>query len=98
MRGRTADPFALKSGDAKKLQQLLRDGDLAQRVARRARILLARNQGRGIGQIAAKVDLERTTVWRVCQRYQDDGLSAALYDAPRSGRPRFFSPTGVLAD
>jgi hypothetical protein len=44
------------------------------------------------------VDLERTTVWRVCQRYQDDGLSAALYDAPRSGRPRFFSPTGVLAD
>jgi hypothetical protein len=44
------------------------------------------------------VDQERTTVWRVCQRYQDEGLSAALYDAPRSGRPRVFSPARVLAD
>ena len=98
MRGRKADSFALKSNDAKKLQQFLREGDLAQRVAGQARILLARNQGRGIGQIAAKVDLERTTVWRVCLRHQDDGLSAALSDASQSGRPRFFSPTGVLAD
>lgn len=98
MRGRKADPFALKSGDAKKLQQLLRDGALAQRVARRARILLARHHGRGLGQIAAQVDQERTTVWRVCQRYQDEGLSAALYDASRSGRPRVFSPARVLAD
>ena len=98
MRGRKTKPFALKSGDAKKLRQLLRHGDLAQRVARRARILLARKQARSIGQIAAKVDQERTTVWRVCQRYQDGGLSAALYDASRSGRPCVFSPAAALAD
>jgi hypothetical protein len=32
-------------------------------------------------------------VWRVCERYRLYGLEAALYDAPRSGRPRVFSPS-----
>ena len=28
------------------------------------------------------------TPWRICQCYRDGDLQAALYDAPRPGRPR----------
>jgi hypothetical protein len=41
--------------------------------------------------LGEKVGHDTTTIWRVCERYRQDGLQAALYDAPRSGRPRVFS-------
>jgi hypothetical protein len=41
--------------------------------------------------MCGQVDQNRTTVWRVCERYRNTGLEAALYDAPRAGRPRVFS-------
>jgi hypothetical protein len=34
----------------------------------------------------------------VCERYRQGGLEAALYDAPRSGRPRVFSHTSMSED
>jgi transposase len=43
--------------------------------------------------LGEKVEQDAATIWRVCQRYRRDGLQAALHDAPRSGRPRVFSPT-----
>jgi transposase len=67
-------------------------------VAQRARILLACAQAQRPQQVAAKVDQHRTTIWRVCQRYRQAGLSAALYDAPRAGRPRIFSQAPTQAD
>ena len=97
MRGRKPKSVVLKPTDAKALRQLLRAGDLPQRVARRARILLARAQKERIEQVVTKVDQDRATVWRVCQRYAQTGLQAALYDAPRSGRPRVFFPAGSPA-
>jgi hypothetical protein len=38
-----------------------------------------------VGPTAERIDQHRTTVWRVCQRYNTVGL-LALYDAPRSRR------------
>ena len=92
MRGRKPEPLALKPKDEKTLQQLLRDGQTPIRIARRAQILLnCAKTGRRVLVVSDKVDQNRTTVWRVCERYREAGLAGALYDAPRSGHPRVFS-------
>ena len=92
MRGRNPDKFVLKRKDKLFLQELLRDGQTPLKVARRAQVLLNRtdNQERVIW-LGEKVERDPATLWRVCERYRQSGLEAALYDAPRSGRPRIFS-------
>lgn len=92
MRGRKPDPFLLKRKDKVALQALLRDGQTPLRVARRAQILLQRAAGQKqrVKALGERVALDAATIWRVCERYRTGGLDAALYDAPRSGRPRVF--------
>jgi hypothetical protein len=51
-----------------------------------------------VGQVAAKVEQDPATVWRVCERYRQGGLPAALYDAARSGRPRTFFQSPAQTD
>ena len=93
MRGHKPKPVKLKRKDVTELKGLLRDGHTLQRVAQRARILLARADGADVAAVATKVDQDPATVWRVCERYRRHGLQAALHDAPRTGRPRtFFQP------
>ncbi len=98
MRGRKPNPFKLKRKDVTELGCLLRDGHTPQRVAQRSRILLARAAGEGVAAVAAKVDQDPATIWRVCERYRRYGLQAALHDAPRSGRPRTFFQPPAQAD
>lgn len=93
MSGRVPEKFVLKRKDKTCLLELLRDGQTPLKVARRALILLGRATGeQSIATLGNKVEQDRTTIWRVCARYAEGGLEAALYDAPRSGRPRVFSP------
>lgn len=91
MRGRKPKKFELKAKDKAILQKLLRDGQTALRVARRAQILLRRaEQGQRVCALSGKVERNAATIWRICQRYRQGGLEAALYDATRSGRPPVF--------
>jgi len=93
MRGRKPDKFVLKPKDEVFLCELLRDGRTPLKVARRAQILLNRNdEQQRVVFLGEKVEQDAATIWRVCERYRQGGLEAALYDAPRSGRPRVFSP------
>ncbi len=99
MRGRQPDKFVLKRKDKALLLELLRDGHTPLKVARRALILLGRANGKqSIAALEEKIEQDRTTIWRVCERYAEGGLEAALYDAPRSGRPRVFSPERTPED
>jgi len=66
MRGRKPQPLILKKRDERELQQLLRRGNTALRVARRARILSARSGKVRLEYVADTVEQDRTTVWRVC--------------------------------
>ena len=94
MRGRKPELFVLKPKDEKALHELLQDGQTPWRVARRAQILLSRAvTDQRVMLVREQVELDRTTVWRVCERYRDAGLEAALYDASRVGHPRVFSRT-----
>ena len=99
MRGRNPDKFVLKRKDKIFLQELLRDGQIPLQVARRAQILLGRtDKQQRVILLRDKVDHSTATIWRVCERYRQSGLEAALYDAPRSGRPRVFSPRRTPSD
>ncbi|MGH9856836.1 MAG: helix-turn-helix domain-containing protein [Acidobacteriota bacterium] len=82
----------MKRKDKIALQELLRDGQTPLRVARRAQILLHRADGQHqrVKALGERVAQAAATIWRVCERYRTGGLEAALYDAPRSGRPRVF--------
>ncbi len=91
MRGRKPDKFELKPKDKTFLRELLRDGRTPLRVARRAQILLSRaDDQHRVMSLAEKFGQDASTIWGVCERYCLSGLQAALYDAPRSGRPRVF--------
>lgn len=91
MRGRKPDPFMLKPKDRAALHQLLRDGRTPLRVARRAQILLRRADAQQrVKALSESLEQDAATIWQVCERYRRGGLNAALYDAPRSGRPRVF--------
>ncbi len=99
MRGRRPDEFVLEPDDEAFLHKLLRDGQTPWKVARRAQILLSRNnEQQRVALLSDKVDQDTATIWRVCERYRLGGLEAALYDAPRSGRPRVFSPRRTHGD
>jgi hypothetical protein len=92
MRGRQPDKFKLKPKDKALLRELLRDGQLPLRVARRAQILLGRaNDQQRVVPLGETIGQAASTIWRICERYRHSGLQAALYDAPRSGRPPVFS-------
>ena len=99
MSGRIPKKFVLKRKDKARLLELLHDGQTPLKVARRALILLGRaTDEQPIAALGDKVEQDRTTIWRVCARYEEGGLEAALYDAPRSGRPRVFSPPRLPND
>ena len=93
-------PFAprisLSDEDRVNLESLVRAGSTPQSFVFRARLVLrAADPDEPCNlQIAAEFDCSRHTVagWR--NRYLEQGLPG-LQDAPRSGRPRRFSPLGT---
>lgn len=91
-----APVVSLTEDDRKQLEALLRAGSTPQALVFRVQVVLrAADADRAPNlQIAAELDCNRRTVavWRT--RYVREGL-AGLQDAPRSGRPRRFSPLGA---
>lgn len=88
----------LSRSDKAELKRLVNDGRTEQRVARRARVLLAMAQPKTIVQtLAGRVELTREAIWHLCRRYEERGWQAVL-DSSRSGRPRGFSPFGAGAN
>jgi hypothetical protein len=90
-----AETVALTDAQRAQLESLVRAGSTPQALVFRCRLILRaadRDHPANL-QIAAEFDCNRHTVamWRT--RYLLNGL-AGLQDAPRSGRPRRFSPLG----
>jgi Winged helix-turn helix len=88
-----ADPISLTSDDHARLESLVRAHSTPQALAFRCRLILriaTPDQPSNV-QVATEMACERHTVSRWRQRYLAHGLHG-LQDAPRSGRPRRFSP------
>lgn len=84
-----ATPIVLTEEDRDQLERWVRALSTEQRLAFRARLILAAATGEGSTSIAAREGVRLTTVstWRV--RFARRGL-AALQDEPRAGRPRTY--------
>lgn len=82
----------LRRGDRAELERLVRARTTAQRVAQRARVVLASANGTSGNQICAEVGVSRVSVVRWLNRYDAEGIAAVLSDRPRSGRPRRITP------
>ena len=98
MRRRPPHLIEMSQADRRQLESLLRDGRTEQRVARRARILLAMTEPDTIVEhLAEQVDQTRFAIWYLYRRYEEIGIEA-IFDAPRSGRPWEISPLGAGRD
>ena len=83
----------LNSSDREQLSNLLNKGNTHVRTILRAQILLSTDRGASDREIVRVLGVERTRVWRVRQRYLEGGLERAIYEQPRSGRPRKYDET-----
>ena len=92
MRRRPPHLIHLSPGEVAYLETLVGDGRTEQRIARRARVLLAMaDPDTIVSELADRLGLDRTTIWALCRRYEALGVDVVV-DAPRSGRPRELSP------
>lgn len=86
----------LKPTEVTQLKQVISSGVHRAQTITRARILLLANEqdGKGISdrEIIHRLQVSATTPQDVRYRYAAGGLSRALYDAPRPGKPVVFTP------
>ena len=89
-------PIELTTEEAKHLQQLIRAHTTPQALAVRARIILRAkaHPEQNNQQIAAAIGTTDRTVRKWRARWVK---TRSLADAPRSGAPRHFSPSGARA-
>ena len=78
----------LSSDELRSLKSSLRKGTSPARVQSRARILDLLERQHAPASIAAVLHVGIATVFNIKRRYLAAGLKAALYDQPRSGKPR----------
>ncbi len=86
----------LTETERQQLQNLTRRGKSSARQLARARVLLLSDEKRNHGpwadaEIAALLAVSLSTIHRIRQQFQNEGLAATLEDKPRSGRPKRFS-------
>lgn len=88
MRRRKPKTIKLSQADRREIERLLDDGRTEQRTVRRGQVLLAmRNSRTLVSELCQRVGMSRVGIWYLCRRYEIVGLDA-IYDSPRSGRPR----------
>lgn len=87
----------VKASDRRELTRVVAATTTPQWVAFRARLVLLAAKGWSNSAIARELSTSRPTVilWRT--RYQEQGLTGLLDDAPRTGRPRTISETQEAA-
>jgi hypothetical protein len=91
MRRRKPKMVKISRADQREIQHLLSDGRTEQRVVRRGQVLLAmKNPKTVVSELCEQVQMTRIGIWYLCRRYEAVGLGA-VYDMPRSGRPREIS-------
>lgn len=62
------------------------------RVYKRTFALLECSRGRSVADVAASIGVSRRSIYSWIESYNQDRNPSAMADAPRSGRPRLWSP------
>ena len=92
------DKYAVRLAQEQReeLQRLIRVGKNSARVTARARILLKSDDGWAAPQVAEALDVALSTVYRVKQRFAEEGLERVLQDRPQANRPRKLDDRGEV--
>ena len=88
---RKAKKLKVTKKDQKEIKELSQSGTLKARKLNRCRILSLKSQGKTLDEITDILKISKITVHQTCQRYEKEGLQAALNERPRSGKPSIFS-------
>lgn len=81
----------LKQEERKFLERCLSKGEAKSRKLTRCRILLLADEGKKDPWIMEALGVARNTVKRVCAKYIEEGLDAAVNEKERPGAPVKFS-------
>ena len=92
MRSRKPRPLTIAADDLPVLQAVARSRHLPWFQVQHARIVLSVAAGELVHAVASRMECDRATVWRLCRRYEQGGLTRLLWDEPRLGRPQEISP------
>jgi transposase len=87
---RLGKQLSLSVSEVVELQQMLQKGVHSVRSLKRAQVLMSLHQGNKPEQVVQQVGLSRATVYNIAQRYEQEGITAALTDKPRPGQPSKF--------
>ena len=90
------DKYAVRlaAEQREELRHLIRAGKSPARVTARARILLKSDDGWPAPQVAEGLDVALSTVYRIKQRFAEEGLEGVLQDRPQASRPRKLDGRG----
>jgi transposase len=85
---RTSRRINISDKDRIQLNQMERNGNSPQKVARRARIVLLSADGKPTAEIMRELGTTTPTITRWRNRYETDGVTGLLKDRSRPGRKR----------
>lgn len=83
---KNATTIHLSDAERSHLQSTIKKGTVEARVYRRAKILLLKSEGLTYEAIAEKLDITIPTVRLCIEKYEKDGMDAALQDSAGRGR------------
>lgn len=89
MKGRKPLGYRLRAAERHYLREIVGDGQQPQRVARRARTLLALDRGERIVEILRWLGVSRMGVWHLCSATSNAGRQRSLRESGAAGD---FSP------
>lgn len=83
---RKANALLLTEPEIEYLRGIIKAGTIEARVYKRAKILLLRHDGMSLDAISDKLDTTKPTICLCLNKYQKDGINAALNDSSGRGR------------
>lgn len=82
-------PVRLTNKQRESLRALVHRGKESTRKITRARILLKADQETSRSEIARALEVDPSTVWRICRLFHEEGLESALaHKKPKTKKPR----------
>lgn len=90
----TAHSYSIKLSDAerKEIADILSTPGINEKLMRRARVLMLLDDGLSAPDIVRYLQISRSTVYSISQRFHATNLRGALYDGRRSGTPKRIPP------
>lgn len=84
--------FKLSKEERSSLKSMLKKGSYRSVELMRASVLLSLDAGKKKVDISSSLSIAPATVYNIRTRYYKGGLSNALYDSPRPGKPSHITP------